>query len=110
MVKIFNRIIVLVLQEKSTGTIYIMMEARLPALFKSEEEYTILDKFVGSTLKGKRYKPIFDYYVHLKPEGAFQVLCDTYVTEESGTGIVHQVKLIKKYHGFGQALFVKQSV
>ena len=57
----------------STGTVYIMMEARLSALFKTEEEYSILDKFKGSTLKGKTYKPIFEYFAHLKAEGAFQV-------------------------------------
>lgn len=50
-----------------------MMEARLSALFKSEDEYSILEKFAGATLKGKTYKPIFDYFAHLKSEGAFQV-------------------------------------
>ncbi len=50
-----------------------MMEARLSALFKSEDEYQIIEKFAGKTLKGKRYKPIFDYYAHLKSDGGFQV-------------------------------------
>jgi isoleucyl-tRNA synthetase len=50
-----------------------MMEARLSALFKSEEEYAILGKFAGATLKGKTYKPIFDYFAHLKSDGAFKV-------------------------------------
>jgi isoleucyl-tRNA synthetase len=30
--------------DNSTGKVYIMMEARLEALFKKEDEYTILEK------------------------------------------------------------------
>lgn len=30
--------------DNTTGKIYIMMEARLVALFKAESEYTVLDK------------------------------------------------------------------
>lgn len=44
----------------------------------------------GSDLVGKRYKPLFSYFLSLKQEGAFRVLGDGYVTSESGTGIVHQ--------------------
>ncbi|KAK4015854.1 hypothetical protein OUZ56_030826 [Daphnia magna] len=79
-------------KEKATEKVYIMMEARLSALFKSEEEYEILDRFKGETLKGKTYLPLFPYYANLKTSGsgAFRVLTDSYVTEESGTGIVHQ--------------------
>ncbi len=32
------------LPDKSTGNVYIMMEARIEALFKKEEEYEILGK------------------------------------------------------------------
>ena len=75
------------------------MEARLKALFKSEEEYEVLGKFKGITLKGKGYKPLFNYFTEYKSKGAFKVLVDTYVTEESGTGVVHQVKYIKSLIG-----------
>ncbi|XP_064632700.1 isoleucine--tRNA ligase, cytoplasmic-like [Lineus longissimus] len=78
-------------KDNSNQKLYIMMEARLVALFKTPEEYTILDRFLGKTLKGKTYKPLFPYFESLKKErGAFQVLIDGYVTEESGTGVVHQ--------------------
>ncbi|KAF4524980.1 hypothetical protein B566_EDAN011908 [Ephemera danica] len=77
-------------KDKATGNIYILMEARLEILFKNEDQYEILEKMLGSTLKGKRYKPILPYFAHLKEKGGFQVLTDGYVTEESGTGIVHQ--------------------
>ncbi|GAA6107926.1 isoleucine--tRNA ligase, cytoplasmic [Tachysurus ichikawai] len=67
-----------------------MMEARLSALFKSESEYTILEKFPGKTLKGKQYKPLFEYFIKCKENGAFSVVLDNYVREEEGTGVVHQ--------------------
>ncbi len=68
-----------------------MMKARLTALFRTEEEYEILSTFKGSTLQGRKYEPIFPYFKEYKSRGAFRVLCDKYVTEESGTGVVHQV-------------------
>lgn len=77
-------------RDNTTSKVYIMMEARLEALFKKDDEYTVLDRFKGQRLRGKRYKPLFPYFEHLKAKGAFQVLCDAYVTEESGTGVVHQ--------------------
>ncbi|XP_064823508.1 isoleucine--tRNA ligase, cytoplasmic isoform X2 [Oncorhynchus masou masou] len=77
-------------KDNSTGKVYIMMEARLVALFKTEEEYTIMDKFPGKTLKGKKYKPLFDYFRKCGETGAFQVVMDSYVREEEGTGVVHQ--------------------
>ena len=82
-------------KDKSSGKIYILMEARLISLFKTEEEYEVLAKYKGIDLKDKGYKPLFNYFGHLKGEkGAFRILCDTYVTEESGTGVVHQVRKI----------------
>ena len=83
-------------KDKATGKVYILMEARLISLFKSEEEYEILAKYKGIDLKDKGYTPLFGYYSHLKAKGAFRVLCDTYVTEESGTGVVHQVRYIQQ--------------
>ncbi|XP_017264217.1 isoleucine--tRNA ligase, cytoplasmic [Kryptolebias marmoratus] len=77
-------------KENSSDKTYIMMEARLGAYFKSESEYTVLDKFPGKTLKGKKYKPLFQYFAKCGEKGAFQVLTDNYVKEEEGTGVVHQ--------------------
>ena len=70
-------------------------------------------RFKGSALEGLSYKPLFDYFskvritysgikiLHMlfhshfetkqmKKNGAFKVITDGYVTEESGTGVVHQ--------------------
>ena len=63
------------------------------------EPYTILEKMKGKALVGLRYKPLFEYLRDsldavasaANPEvGAWRVVSDDYVTDESGTGIVHQ--------------------
>ncbi|XP_055922181.1 isoleucine--tRNA ligase, cytoplasmic [Eupeodes corollae] len=69
---------------------YILAESRLEYVFKTQEEYSIVEKFKGSACAGLKYKPLFPYF---KERGAtvnaFRVLIDDYVTEDSGTGIVH---------------------
>lgn len=77
-------------QDLRNNAIYILMEARLESIFKSADEYKILDKMEGKKLEGINYKPLFTYFVSQKKKGAFRVLCDDYVSAESGTGIVHQ--------------------
>ncbi|OXA59375.1 Isoleucine--tRNA ligase, cytoplasmic [Folsomia candida] len=77
-------------EEISTSKQYILMEARLEALFKKPDDYKLISKFPGSTLKGEEYEPLFDYYIEYKEKGAFRVLTDGYVTQDSGVGIVHQ--------------------
>ena len=98
-------------QDPKTGKIYIVAESRLSALpgavpkkkkgkakgkpddkKPAEEGFKVLDKFKGSTLVGKRYEPLFPYYKSYGENGggAFQVVSDTYVTDDAGTGIVHQ--------------------
>nr|KAF6484903.1 hypothetical protein HJG63_006536 [Rousettus aegyptiacus] len=72
------------------GKLFILMEARLPAIYKLESDYEILERFPGACLKGKKYRPLFDYFVKYKENGAFTVLVDNYVREEEGTGVVHQ--------------------
>lgn len=77
--------------KKQPDQVYVIMEARICELFKSPEEYEILEKSKGSAYKGQHYKPLFNYFVHLFDKNvAYKVLNDTYVTSESGTGIVHQ--------------------
>lgn len=78
------------IKENASGKIYILMEARLSELYKSPEEYEVLQRCKGTALEGKSYKPIFDYFEFMRPRGAFTILIDTYVTAESGTGVVHQ--------------------
>ncbi|GFV86504.1 isoleucine--tRNA ligase, cytoplasmic [Trichonephila clavipes] len=77
-------------KDNATQKVYIMMEARLEALFQKKANYSVLERFKGKTLQGSGYDPLFPYFKHLKSRGAFRVLCDSYVTSESGTGVVHQ--------------------
>lgn len=79
------------LKEKSSGKIYIMMEARLEYVFKTSNLYEILEKFPGKQLKDREYEPLFKYFANQRNiSNAFRVLNDGYVTEGSGTGVVHQ--------------------
>ncbi|XP_029673346.1 isoleucine--tRNA ligase, cytoplasmic [Formica exsecta] len=77
-------------KDNASGNVYIMLETQLKLVFKSPDLYTIQGKRKGVDLKGKEYEPLFPYFMHCKEKGAFKVLNDTYVTSETGTGIVHQ--------------------
>ncbi|GIL48146.1 hypothetical protein Vafri_4840 [Volvox africanus] len=89
--------------------VYIVAEARLPAVpgavpkakkgakkdDKPEGGFEVLAKMPGKELVGLRYKPLFDFFAPLaaapgSSKGAFRVVADTYVTDDSGTGVVHQ--------------------
>lgn len=78
-------------RETATKKIFILMEARLAALFKKPAEYEILEKFPGENLKGLKYVPLFNYFTN-REDGlqSFVIVTDKYVTEEAGTGVVHQ--------------------
>jgi isoleucyl-tRNA synthetase len=52
--------------------------------------YVVLSTIKGADLKGLRYKPLFDYFVPSFADTAWRVAIDTYVTDDSGTGVVHQ--------------------
>ncbi|KAL6075343.1 hypothetical protein STEG23_005293, partial [Scotinomys teguina] len=78
------------IKDVARGKLFILMEARLSALYKLESDYEILERFPGTSLKGKKYKPLFDYFIKFKESGAFTVLVDHYVKDEEGTGVVHQ--------------------
>ncbi|CAN6722905.1 unnamed protein product [Malus baccata var. baccata] len=53
-----------------------------------DSSYEVLEKFSGSSLAGKKYEPLFDYFMEFS-DVAFRVVVDNYVTDDSGTGIVH---------------------
>lgn len=74
-------------RDVTDGAVYILAEARLSAVFKKADSYTVLEKFTGADLKGLTYEPIFPYYKD--KENAFVVLTDDYVTTTDGTGLVH---------------------
>jgi isoleucyl-tRNA synthetase len=77
------------------GVNYILAEALAETVIHSrdkEEEITVLERFKGSELEGRRYEPLFGFtgsYVEKKGLQGFFIACDPYVTMSDGTGIVH---------------------
>ena len=50
----------------------------------------IVSEFTGQELLGKKYKPLFNYFVSSTKPEAFSVIAADYVTAGAGTCIVHQ--------------------
>ena len=85
--------------DKKSGNVYILAKSRIPQLFPimnnqkkwkpkmADELFEIQKTYVGKDLVGKRYKPLFNFF---SDENYFQVVSDTYVTDDAGTGVVHQ--------------------
>uniref|UniRef100_A0A671U4L8 Isoleucine--tRNA ligase, cytoplasmic n=1 Tax=Sparus aurata TaxID=8175 RepID=A0A671U4L8_SPAAU len=71
---------------KVKGKRYILTQVLIPYTQHNTDYYI----FPGKTLKGKKYKPLFQYFAKCGEQGAFQVVTDNYVKEEEGTGVVHQ--------------------
>ncbi|XP_039230249.1 isoleucine--tRNA ligase, cytoplasmic [Drosophila yakuba] len=77
-------------RDVKSDRLFVLAECRLSYVYKSETEYEVKEKFVGATLKDLHYKPLFPYFAKRGAEvKAYRVLVDEYVTEDSGTGIVH---------------------
>lgn len=85
--------------DKARGKVFILLEKRLCQLFpevskadcteeRRNELFEVIERMKGAALIGLKYEPIFQYFSSL--ETAFRVVGDNYVTEEGGTGIVHQ--------------------
>ncbi|KAH0566279.1 Isoleucine--tRNA ligase, cytoplasmic [Trichoglossum hirsutum] len=71
---------------------YILLESLLKTLYKDPKKakYKVLEKLRGSDMLGWRYEPLFDYFYDKFKDVGFRVLNATYVTADSGVGIVHQ--------------------
>lgn len=78
--------------DEKSGNNYIILEKLLSTLYKDPKKakYKVLEKIKGKDMLGWEYEPLFDY-LNAEFKGiAFKVLNATYVTDDSGTGIVHQ--------------------
>jgi len=84
------------IKDGETGSVWILLEKRLDVLYKNvkKAKFEILEKIKGKDLVGKKYVPLFNYFTD--NENAFRIVSDGYVTDDSGTGIVHQAP------GFGE--------
>jgi isoleucyl-tRNA synthetase len=67
-----------------TGEFFIMAKARLEVL---KEKYAVIAEFKGKDLLGKEYERIFNY--HEVKEKGWYVVEGSFVTTDSGSGIVH---------------------
>mmetsp|Transcript_4791 Transcript_4791/g.5537 ORF Transcript_4791/g.5537 Transcript_4791/m.5537 type:complete len:1169 (+) Transcript_4791:89-3595(+) len=88
--------------DKKTEKLYILAKSRLSQLYpamskkkwkpeKAKELYEVQETFIGKDLVGKRYRPIFDYFANTADSKEyFRVVSDKYVTDDAGTGVVHQ--------------------
>jgi isoleucyl-tRNA synthetase len=73
---------------EANGERYVLAEARVTAYARElGEEPTVVARYKGTDLLGRRYTPVFDYFVGR--ENAHQVLTADYVTTDDGTGLVH---------------------
>jgi isoleucyl-tRNA synthetase len=89
--------------DKKAGKTFILAKSRLPQLFPimnnkkkwkpemAKDLYDVLETYAGKQLVGKKYTPLFDFFANTpQSPGYFRVVSDTYVTDDAGTGIVHQ--------------------
>ncbi len=63
-----------------------------PLSNEGEKAYEIIEEFKGKDLEYKEYEPLFDFCEAVckkQNKKAHYVTCDSYVTTEDGTGIVH---------------------
>lgn len=72
---------------RKDGKTYILGEGRVESYFK--EGCEVLDTFKGKELIGKRYTPMFDYFVNEASPNSFTVIGEDSIGEDVGTGIVH---------------------
>lgn len=78
------------IKDELTGNQYILMEKLLTSLYKDPKKakFTILDRYKGKDMKGWEFEPMFPYFESEFKGKAYKVMVDTYVTDDSGTGIV----------------------
>ncbi|KAB2599162.1 isoleucine--tRNA ligase [Pyrus ussuriensis x Pyrus communis] len=51
--------------------------------------HEVVEKFSCASLLGKKYEPLFDYFMEFS-DVAFRVVADNCVSDDSDTGIVHR--------------------
>ncbi|KAK4670857.1 isoleucine--tRNA ligase [Podospora pseudoanserina] len=78
--------------DEKMGKNFIILEKLLSTLYKDPKKakFKVLAKYKGKDMLGWKYLPPFDYFYEEYKDVAFKLLNATYVTAESGTGIVHQ--------------------
>ena len=80
------------LKDEASGKNYVLLEALLRTVYKDPKKakFKILERFKGTSMHNWKYTPPFDYFYEKFKDHGFKVYPATYVTAESGVGIVHQ--------------------
>ncbi|RDA94346.1 hypothetical protein CP533_3807 [Ophiocordyceps camponoti-saundersi (nom. inval.)] len=80
------------IHDEKSGKTLLLLEKLLNTLYKDPKKakFTVVGRVRGKDMLGWRYKPPFDYFYDEFKDFGFRVLGGAYVTDESGTGIVHQ--------------------
>ncbi|KAH9810217.1 tRNA synthetases class I-domain-containing protein [Melampsora americana] len=78
--------------DETHGKHFIICDKLLTTLYKDPKKakYKKVASYLGSELEGWKYEPLFPYFYQTYQQTGFKVVTDTYVTSDSGTGIVHQ--------------------
>lgn len=78
--------------DEKSGSHYILLEKLMGTLYKDPKKakFKIVEKIKGKDMLGWKYQPLFDYFYEEFKDVAYRVVNNTYVTNDSGTGIVHQ--------------------
>ncbi len=74
------------------GGLYVLAQERIEEVLK-EMKYEVRDTFVGSSLIGKSYKPVFPYFIDKNIENKEQIWKiwhAEFITLDTGTGIAHE--------------------
>ncbi|KAL1413503.1 isoleucine--tRNA ligase [Vanrija albida] len=79
-----------ILLESLLGTVYKEYANGKKPDPKKEPKFKKIGSFLGKDMVGWRYTPMFDHFTEKYEDRAYRVVADTYVTDSSGTGIVHQ--------------------
>ncbi|EHK98995.1 putative Isoleucyl-tRNA synthetase, cytoplasmic [Glarea lozoyensis 74030] len=80
------------IHDEASGKNYILLEKLLGTLYKDPKKakFKIIQKLKGTDMLGWKYEPLFDYFYEDFKDYGFRVFNATYVTDDSGVGIVHQ--------------------
>ncbi|CUV05324.1 unnamed protein product [Cryptosporidium hominis] len=76
----------------SNDITYVVAESRLEWVLSELKikEYNIISDCIGAELHNKKVIPLFDYFKNHESSHQFwKILADNYVTDNTGTGIVH---------------------
>ena len=76
---------------RSRNENYILVEENLGKIF-ADKKYEIIEKINAKDLEGKKYKPVFDYFVGKdmpNKENLYTIQLANFVSTEDGTGVVH---------------------